>query len=289
MTPFSTIRFPRRPLIMGIVNVNDDSFSGDGSLEKDVIIEQCRDQITAGADIIDLGAESARTNREAISEEEEISRLLAILEHWGEVISPLSPIDSEQVFPPVISINTWRPKVISTLLKSTFGAQIGIINDMSALAYPETLGVVRDSNASLLIMHSVGLPKQDHTHQEWLDVVSEMKEFFTEKVSIAMKAGIQKERLIVDPGLDFAKSSAESLQALRVIMDFAQYECPVLVPLSRKQFIGDVISEDAPSERDAGTVACLPWITSLPASIVRVHNVSAAWQSLKVLGSLSGN
>ncbi len=283
MTPFSAINFPRHPLIMGIVNVNDDSFSGDGSLDSYEIAQQCRAKIAAGADIIDLGAESARTNREAISEEEEVARLLPVLERWQEIVTEVPRRDAEQLNTPVLSINTWRPQVIESVLNSEFGSQIGLINDMSALAYPETLEIMRNSAASLLIMHSVGLPKQDHSHLQWQNVVDEMKQFFTEKLALATAAGIDKNRLVIDPGLDFAKSSSESLQVLQAIDDFSSFGCPVLIPLSRKQFVGDAIGEDEPVERDAGTVACLPSILGLPASIVRVHNVAATWQALKTL------
>jgi len=110
-----------------------------------------------------------------------------------------------------------------------------------------------------------------------------MKQFFTEKLALATAAGIDKNRLVIDPGLDFAKSSTESLQVLQAIDDFSAFGCPVLVPLSRKQFIGDAISEDEPVARDAGTVACLPSVLGLPAAIVRVHNVTATWQTLKTL------
>ena len=239
--------------------------------------------LSDGADIIDLGAESARTNRAAISETEEISRIMTVLECWEDILEGINPIDSEQVFPPILSINTWRPAVITGVLNSPYGKYIGLINDMSALAYPETLEIMKGSSASLLIMHSVGLPKQDHSHQRWENISEELITFFSEKTAQASKAGLPTKRLVIDPGLDFAKTSEDSYQALRTIESLNQFGCPILVPLSRKQFIGDAIDEPDPSERDAGTVACLPAILPLKAAIIRVHNVKANWQGLKTL------
>jgi len=268
------------------VNVNDDSFSGDGSLDAQEIVIQCREKICAGADIIDLGAESARTNREAISEEEEVARLIPVLKCWENIVKETSPRGEDQVFPPVLSINTWRPSVIKALLDSEYGKFIGLINDMSALAYLETLEVIKRTQVSLLIMHSVGLPKQDHSYQRWDNISESLRDFFKEKISLVLDAGIPLERVVIDPGLDFAKTSENSFQALREIEMLNEFDCPVLVPLSRKQFIGDAINEPEPGGRDAGTVACLPFILPLRAAIVRVHNVDANWQGVKVLSKL---
>ncbi len=281
----TAVSFPRRPLIMGIVNINDDSFSGDGSLDQNEIVQQCRQKIAQGADVIDLGAESARTNREAIAEVEELARLLPVLERWDEIIAGVAPKDAEQIFPPILSINTWRPEVIRGVLAS--GHEVGLINDMSALAYPETLEIVAKSKASLLIMHSVGLPKQDHSSQSWENMMGELEQFFSSKIEQAISAGIPRERLVIDPGLDFAKTSENGWQILRELSKLGGFGCPVLVPLSRKQFIGDAIEEPDPCARDAGTVACLPSILQLPAAIVRVHNVEATWQALKTLSQIS--
>ena len=280
------VEFPRRPMVMGIVNVNDDSFSGDGSLIVEELIAQCVSQISAGADIVDLGAESARTNREAISEAEEVRRLHSVLEHWEQIVAKSAPRDEEQVFPPVVSINTWRPQVIREVMTGPYGEIIGLVNDMSALAYPETLEIMRESEAAWLLMHSVGLPKQDHSSQRWDDIVVAVEGFFEEKVEQALAAGIPRERLVLDPGLDFAKPSEDSIRLIAEVERFKRFGCFLLLPLSRKNFIGEVLQEEEPQRRDAGTVACIPALMGLSGVMLRVHHVEAAWQAVKVLSAL---
>lgn len=202
------------------------------------------------------------------------------------MIAEAQPRDAIQVFPPILSVNTWRPAVIRAVLSPAKAYGVRLINDMSALAYPETLPLVANSDASLLIMHSVGLPKQDHTHVSWHDMMAELQRFFTEKVQQAQDAGVPAERLVLDPGLDFAKTSAEGVEIVSRVGELADHGCPVLVPLSRKQFVGDMIGEERPPHRDAGTLACLPSVMCLPACIVRVHAVDATWQALRVLAPM---
>jgi len=127
--PDRTIEFPRRPLVMGIVNVNDDSFSGDGTLEIDAALAQARRQAEQGADVIDVGAESARTNRSAVPVDEEVRRFREFLARWPEQVAAARPMDSAQVWPPVLSANTWRPEVVAAVLP--WGVEL--VNDMGGL------------------------------------------------------------------------------------------------------------------------------------------------------------
>ena len=279
-----TLVKPLRPLIMGIVNINDDSFSGDGSLDVQELTLQIRHKVAQGADFIDLGAESARTNREAVSVDEEVRRLFSVLEGWEKIIQQTKPKDSVQVWPPVLSINTWRVEVLQALMDSPYRESIGLVNDMSALADSRTLKLVAASNASLLIMHSVGLPKQDHSHVTWDDICASVSSFFEQALHQAHAAGVPKERIILDPGLDFAKQTDDSLKLIQSAQLFASYGTGVLMPLSRKNFIGETLGREDPLHRDAGTLACVPFLTQLPCCIVRAHNVEAIWQGLRVLG-----
>jgi dihydropteroate synthase len=278
--PERVIEFPRRPLVMGIVNVNDDSFSGDGSLDFEITVAQARSQVAAGADVIDVGAESARTNRVAIPESEEIRRFTGFLERWDEVWSDLEPRDDEQIWPPVLSANTWRPGAVEGVLKS---GKVELVNDMGALPDDRNAGYCADHGAALLIMHSVGEPKIPHFQQQWPDVMGELERFFEEKMALAAAAGLPADAVILDPGIDFAKQRDDNLTIYRELRRLRKFDRPVLVPVSRKTVIGEVLDLPDPSARDAGTIACISAAMSRGTQIFRVHHVEAAWQAVKVL------
>ncbi len=159
-----SVTFPRRPLVMGIVNITDDSFCGDGSLQIDSTIEMARRHVTAGADIIDVGGESARTNRPEISEAEETARILPFVHRFQECHEGKRPVDEIQIFPPLLSINTWRPGAAEAALR--FGGHL--LNDISGLPTNENAQIAARYGAGLLIMHSVGLPKQRHTDVQYI-------------------------------------------------------------------------------------------------------------------------
>jgi dihydropteroate synthase len=278
------IQFPRRPLVMGIVNINDDSLSGDGTLDIDRAIEHARAQWSSGADIIDVGGESARTNRREIAEELEIGRVLPFVQRFAECYAELGPIDSEQVFPPLLSINTWRPAVARTIL----AAGGDLLNDMSALATDENAVSAAKTGAALSIMHSVGQPKQNHTHVRYDNVVEAVIRFFASKIDRARRAGVPDEAIILDPGLDFAKPPSDSLRVMRELEALTRFGRPILLPVSRKRMIGEVLNLVEPKDRDAGTVACIVAGALRGASIFRVHNVQAASQALRVIWPVIG-
>jgi dihydropteroate synthase len=277
------ISFPRRPLIMGIVNITDDSFSGDGSLDIDCALALARSHVAAGADIIDVGGESARTNRREIAEEEECARVKPFVQRFSEV--PCDPIDGIQLFPPLLSINTWRPKVAEGVL------DVGghLLNDMSALSTDENARVAAAHGAALLVMHSVGLPKQKHTHIFYEDVIGTIERFFEEKIDIAMAAGVARDAIVLDPGIDFAKQRSDSLRVYRELDRFKRFERPILLAVSRKTVIGDTLGIPDPAERDAGTLACVVAGVLRGASIFRVHNVHAVSQALRVIHPIVGD
>ena len=281
--PTRDIVFPRRPLVMGIVNVNDDSFSGDGTLEIDAAVDLARRQIEDGADIIDVGAESARTNRTAIAIEEEVRRFLGFLERWPEVIGAAKPKDETQIWPPVLSANTWRPEAVEAVLPH----HVELVNDMGALPDDRNARLCAAAGASLLIMHSVGEPKIPHFHQKWDDVMGSMETFFEEKIAMAVNGGLPREALILDPGLDFAKQRDDNLRVFRELERLQHFDRPILVPVSRKTVIGEVLGIPDPKERDAGTVACIAAAVRRGAQLLRVHDVRAAWQSVKMLDAIS--
>lgn len=281
--PERVIDFPRRPLVMGIVNVNDDSFSGDGTLDFEKAIQLARAQVTAGADVIDVGAESARTNRPAVTVEEELRRFEGFIQRWEEVWQGVEPRDAVQVWPPVLSANTWRPEVVEGVLGM---GKVELVNDMSALPDKSNAVACAAHGAALLIMHSVGEPKVPHFQQQWSDVMGEMERFFEEKIELALAAGMAEDAIILDPGIDFAKQREDNLTVYRELRRLQKFGCPVLVPVSRKTVIGEVLDLPDPSTRDAGTIACISASMTRGAQLFRVHNVAAAWQAIKVLDEI---
>jgi dihydropteroate synthase len=283
--PTRELIFPRRPLLMGIVNINDDSFSGDGTLDPTEAIDLARSHIREGADIIDIGAESAQTNREAISIEEEVRRLKSFLDHWPKLRDETKGADDEQVSPALLSINTWRPEVVEQIL----GPDIDLLNDMSALFDDRNAHLCATHGIPLLIMHSVGQPKVSHTHQKWDDLMGSMVAFFEEKIAAAIHAGLTRDQIVLDPGLDFAKQKEDNLLALRELEKVIALGYPVLLPISRKTVIGDVLNLPDPRDRDPGTLALLTHGITKGAHIFRVHNVRESWEALRVVTPLITN
>jgi dihydropteroate synthase len=278
------ICFPRRPLVMGIVNLSDDSFSGDGSPDIEQALSHAHNLISAGADIIDVGGESARTNRPAISAAEEIERVRPFVQRFEEAGKEVTPIDTEQLFPPLLSINTWRSEVARSLL--TIGGDL--LNDMSALPVDDNARIAAEAGVALVIMHSVGLPKQKHTHIRYADIWEELTGFFETRINVAVKAGVDRDRIVLDPGIDFAKQRLDNLKIYRHLERLQKFARPTLLPVSRKTVIGETLGIDDPHERDAGTIACIVSSTLRGASIFRVHNVHAAVQALRVIWPVVG-
>jgi dihydropteroate synthase len=264
---------------MGIVNVNEDSFSGDGTGELGSALERARQQVEAGADVLDVGAESARTNRGPVSVEEEIGRFRGFFDRWAEVVVECRSRDAEQVWPPVVSANTWRPEVVGAVL----GMGVELVNDMGGMPVDTNARLCAEAGASLLIMHSVGEPKVPHVSQRWDDVMSSVERFFGEKIAMAAAAGLAAERIIIDPGIDFAKQRDDNLTIYRDLERLQTFGRPILLPVSRKTVIGDVLALSDPRERDAGTIGCVVAGLRRGAAIFRVHEVAPAWQTVKLL------
>lgn len=262
---------------MGILNINDDSFSGDGRIDTEWALEKARELVALGADMVDVGGESARTNREAITPEEELKRIVPFIEKFSSVADGVAPRDGDQVFPPLLSINTWRPEVAGEALK----AGGDLLNDMSALQDERNAKICAETGAALLIMHSVGLPKVPHKHVQYADIVAEMEAFFAEKIAQAVAAGVPREAILIDPGIDFAKQKEDNLKVYHGLEVLTKFERPILLPVSRKSVIGRVLEIKDPKERDAGTAACIVAGMQRGAAIFRVHNVEMAWRVIR--------
>jgi dihydropteroate synthase len=263
------VEFPRRPMIMGIINLIADSFSGDGIEDVDCALARAGKMIAEGAEIIDIGGESARTNRAAMGEQEEIDRLCPFIERFDASAA-------------LLSINTWRPAVARVALAS--GGHM--LNDISALPTDENARICAQSGAALLIMHSVGEPKVPHTHVEHRDIMAALDDFFEKKIALVCGAGLPRDAIILDPGIDFAKQCADNLRIYRELARLGKFERPILLPVSRKTVIGDVLGIKEPADRDAGTIACVVAGMLRGASIFRVHNVRAAAQAVAMIDAL---
>lgn len=273
-----------RPLVMGILNLNDDSFCHDGTLDQAEARRLSQALLADGADFIDVGAESARTNRGPITPDEEIRRLRPLLESWDEIVAAARPLDAAQLWPPLLSVNTWRPEVAEAVLT----IRCDLLNDMGALPDDRNAQLCARHGASLLIMHSVGRPKEPHTHQRWDDILAALDLFFAEKIALAAAAGLSREAIVLDPGLDFAKQRDDNLAILGGAGRLARFGRPVLLPVSRKTVIGEVLGQADPRDRDPGTVACLvAGALRLPGCLFRVHNVRAAAQSVRILRAVA--
>jgi dihydropteroate synthase len=273
--------FPARPLIMGIVNLSADSFSGDGVPEVAVAVEKALGLLADGADIIDIGAESARTNRGPIGEEEEAGQLLHFIERWE---TALRERDSGPVRP-LLSINTWRPGVVRAVLPR--GGDL--LNDISGLPTDENARCCAETGAALLIMHTIGQPKVAHTHVGYDDILVRQEEFFAEKIALAERAGVAHEAIVLDPGIDFAKQRTDNLRIYRELDRLHRFGRPVLLPVSRKTVIGEVLGLPNAADRDAGTVACVVQGMLRGAHIFRVHNVRAAAQAVRTIEAVEGD
>lgn len=270
------IRFPRRPLLMGILNITDDSFSGDGRLDPAWAQERAREMVAQGADMVDVGGESARTNRPAISPDEELRRILPFIEAFSEFTAGTEPRDEEQIFPPLLSINTWRPEVAGPALR----AGGDILNDMGGLPDDRNAHLCAETGAALLIMHSVGEPKQPHTHVGYDNVMTTMRAFFREKIALAERAGLPREAIILDPGIDFAKQQTDNLRVYRDLDTLQEFGRPLLLPVSRKGVVGAVLDQPDPADRDAGTAACVVAAMLRGGAIFRVHNLEMGWRTI---------
>lgn len=271
-----TLDFSNRTMVMGIININDDSFSGDGTLDQYKAMQMALEKVDQGADIIDVGAESARTNRGPITIDEEVDRLAPFIDafhsfNWNEERKK-----------PLLSINTWRPEVTKKIVP----LGIDILNDIGALNQTDNAEICAKHGSALLIMHSIGLPKEPHLGQKYENIIDEINIFFEKKIQFAESLGLKREQIILDPGIDFAKDCKDNLKILKDLNIFQKHGRPILVPVSRKTVIGEVLGIDDPNDRDAGTVACSVSSILRGASILRVHNVIAASQTVRMISSL---
>jgi dihydropteroate synthase len=264
-----------RPLIMAVINATPDSFSDAGQYSTvEARMERTKEVLDQGADILDIGGQSAITGVPEISEDEEIERITPVIQ-WVAANTNA-----------IMSIDTYRPKVAEAALVA--GAHI--INDISGLLHRELADVVAKHQAGYVLMHNRGRPKVRLTDANlYEDVVADVISFMDERIEWLTAAGVSQQQLIIDPGPDFAKTPAQTVQVLQHINSLLTYGQPVLFPVSRKDFIG-VITGRPPRERLSGTLAAIAHTLTLTRSgIYRVHDIQEVRNFIDVWDVLQGH
>jgi len=262
-----------RPWLMGIVNASPDSFSDGGvraTLEERVAL--AAELLAAGAHVIDVGGESGRTNLPPVEVEEEIRRVVPLVERVAGELGAL------------VSVDTYKPAVAAAAI----AAGAVIVNDVSGLRDPALAEVCAQGDAALVVMHTRAAPKQRLQDPAlYDDVVADVLAFLAARIALARELGLREEALIVDPGPDFAKTPAQTIELLRAVERLHEFGRPVLMALSRKDFVGAVTGRP-PRERDSGTLAAIADGLDAGAHIFRVHDVAGAADFIAVRRVLRG-
>ena len=259
-----------RPLVMGIVNLTPDSFSGDGT-GGDVAraIRHARHQLDAGADILDIGAESSRPGAIPTPEAEELRRLIPVLSEvsgWGVPVS----------------VDTYKPGVMRAALQA--GATM--INDISALSHPGAVDIVAASDCAVCLMHMAGEPGTMQQAPRYDDVVCAVRDFLDARVNLCRAAGIADSRIVLDPGLGFGKTLAHNLALFRALTATGVDELPVLIGASRKSMLGAITGRPVEG-RMAASIAAALLAAQKGAKILRVHDVAETIDALAVLAAVN--
>lgn len=260
------------PAVMGVINVTPDSFSDGGRfLDTAAAIEQGLRLAGEGAAILDIGGESTRPGAADVAEQEELRRVLPVIERLRARTSA------------VISIDTSKPGV----MRAAAAAGAGLINDVRALREPGALEAAAATDCAVCLMHMQGEPRTMQLAPTYGDVVSEVHAFLAERVQAARAAGVSRERLLIDPGFGFGKTLEHNLQLLRGLRDLTVEGLPLLAGLSRKSSVGKLTGRPE-GERVYGSIALAVIAAQNGASIIRAHDVAATVDALRVLAAVEG-
>jgi dihydropteroate synthase len=268
-----TLALGGRPWVMGVVNATPDSFSDSAEeATPEARLERLRRLIADGVDVIDIGGESGVTDRAPVDPGEEIDRVSGLIEVAAGELGAL------------VSVDTYKPEVA----RAAIAAGAAIVNDVSGLAHTEMAAVCAETGAALVIMHTRAAPKQRLQDPGlYEDVFEDVLEFLTERIELALSTGMRREQLIVDPGPDFTKTPAQTLEVLRRLEQLHTLGLPVLLAVSRKDFVG-AITGRPPRGRLAGTLAAVSHGVDAGAHILRVHDVPETIDFLAVRAALRG-
>ena len=260
-----------RPRIMGVLNVTPDSFSDggqlyrDGRVDTDVLLARAEKMLAEGADILDVGGESTRPGAAAVSEAEELDRVVTAVEALAQHCDT------------IISVDTSTPSVMTESARC--GA--GLLNDVRGFRRPQALQAAADSGLALCVMHMQGEPDTMQTAPAYTDVVHDVSEFLSQRLADVSTVGIDLDRVIIDPGFGFGKTAEQNFELLARLEALCNQRQPVLVGLSRKSMISSVLDRP-PEQRMAASVALALMAVERGARIVRVHDVAATFDALSM-------
>jgi dihydropteroate synthase len=263
-----SFEFSGRALVMGILNVTPDSFSDGGQfLKAERAVERGEELVREGAQIIDVGGESTRPGAVVVEEAEELRRVIPVIE---------ALVKRVQV---PISIDTQKPGVARAALK----AGASIINDIAAnRSDDEMWRVAAETGAGYILMHMQGTPQTMHLAPKYADVVSEVSEFFADRLKQVQRCGVKPEQIMLDPGIGFGKTVKHNLELLAGLGRFKVHERPLLLGVSRKSFIGKLVGGEV-QEREPGSLACAVWAVLNGVQCIRTHEVAPTRQALRMI------
>jgi len=263
----------KEPVIMGILNVTPDSFSDGGKyIRIDDALKRVESIVMEGADIVDIGGESTRPGAKKVGVDEEIDRIIPVIERV------------KKEFEVLVSIDTYKER-LARLAVLEAGADI--VNDVSALRFSENMASdIAGLNVPVVLMHMKGTPEHMQENPFYENVINDIKEFFYERIGWAISKGIKREKIIIDPGIGFGKRFEDNIQIIRRLKEFKEFDLPILIGVSRKRFLGVISEEKIPEKREAETITANLISVLNGASIIRVHNVKNALNSVKVLKEL---
>ncbi len=261
-----------KPQVMGIVNVTPDSFSDGGRYASTgKAVEHALQLAEEGANILDIGGESTRPGAMPVSLDEELSRVIPVIEALVKVVKiPLS-------------IDTYKPQV----MQAAIAAGISIVNDINALQEENALEFVAESDVGVCLMHMHGTPQTMQADPQYHDVLNEVKAFLTARLNVAVAAGIDKNRILLDPGFGFGKRTVHNIALLQQLAGIAEIGQPLLVGLSRKSVLGQVLGDNQ-TDRMAASIAATVIAAMNGANILRVHDVKATVDALQVVTAIQG-
>ena len=261
-----------RPLIMGVINVTPDSFYDGGHyLDTATAVAHAVRLVEEGADLLDIGAESTRPGAEAVSEAEEHRRAIPVVTAVAKSVGVPISIDTSK----------------AAVARAALDAGAVLVNDVTALrGDPSMVDVVARTGAGIILMHMNGTPRTMQQAPRYEDVVGEISDFFEERIRFAMAQGIARRQIILDPGIGFGKLLVHNLMLLAQLQRFLQYECPLLVGVSQKAFLGQLVNRPV-QERQWATAAAVAMAVDRGAGILRVHDVRAMKDVVQVAAAIS--